>query len=144
MSSERPWKPLPISLPQPFSSLSSKIGRLAIFSHIDICSVFTKELVKLSQAYTSPIGLQKGIKGWHLLWIDRNAQVKSKGKKMNLKHQLKLFIVDHQTRPWMWLPVSRACVIYKGIYLHYVIIEQSEPVEITHILIKGTQWWGHG
>ena len=24
-------------------------------------------------------------------------------------------------------------------YLHYVIIEQPEPVEITHILIKGTQ-----
>ena len=86
--------------------------------HIDmICFVFTKVLVKLSQAYTSPTGLQKGIEDWHLSRIEKNPQVKAKAKKMNLKHQLKSFIVDHQTRPWMWLPVSRASVMYKGIYV---------------------------
>ena len=75
--------------------------RLAFFSRIDLicCFVFTKELVKLSQAYTSPTGLQKGIKGWHLSRIDKNALVKTKAKKLDLKHQLKSFIVDHQTRP---------------------------------------------
>ena len=95
--------------------------RLVFFSRTDImcCYVFTKVLVKLSQAYTSPTGLQKGTKGWHLSRIDKNAQVKMKAKKLNLKHQLKSFIVDHQTRPWMWLLVSRASVIYQGIYLLY-------------------------
>ena len=39
--------------------------RLTFFNHIDIIYfVFTKVLVKLSQAYISPTGFQKGIRGW--------------------------------------------------------------------------------
>ena len=93
--------------------------RLAFFSRIDMkcCFAFTKVLVKLSQAYTSPTGLQKGIKGWHLSRINKNAQMKTKAKKLDLNHQLKSFIVDHQIRPWMWLLVSRASAMYKGICL---------------------------
>ena len=110
------WQSRSHDLCRPFQGKYA--GRLAFCGHIDIiCFVFTKVLVKLSQAYTSPTGLQKGIKGWHLSRIEKNSQLKMKAKKMNLKHQLKSFIVDHQTRPWMSLPVSRASVIYKGIYL---------------------------
>ena len=78
--------------------LHRSIGRLVrhesedshFLVHIDIiCFVFTKVLVKLSQAYTSPTGLQKGIEDWHLSRIEKNPQVKAKAKKMNLKHQLK-------------------------------------------------------
>ena len=50
--------------------------------------IYTKVLEKLSQVYTLPTGLQKGIKGCHLSRNEKNAQVKTKTKKLDQRKSL--------------------------------------------------------